>query len=435
MTEINLKDGIPTDLTPEMIRAQLKLLTRDEIFSSSKRSIAFLRFVVEETLKGSEDQIKERTIGMEVFGRSSSYDTNLDHVVRTAATELRKRLAIYYGDEKHRAELRISLLPGSYIPRFMHAHQATQEVAEDGMYANSHSISGQMQHSSMDPAVNLHGESLLASNGQVHRRRSWNVAFLLFAVIVAAGLCGWLWIHSVTPEYLFWKPVLETPGPVLLAVGDVPHGPPQPVAADEGQNSPPAIPQTDSSRSVPFADAVTTARVVGVLESNGKKVLIRRENASSFSDLREGPVVLIGAFNNEWSLRLTRQLRFTLALDAENHLIYIKDGKNPSSRAWSWGTNQPTDHVGGRGGPVLYDYALISRIRNSETGHVLVVIGGLYTYGTQSAGEFLTDPQMMQSIGKVTRLGSGNQNLQIVLGTTVTDGTPGPPRVLAVSQE
>jgi hypothetical protein len=175
--------------------------------------------------------------------------------------------------------------------------------------------------------------------------------------------------------------------------------------------------------------------VVGVLESNGKKVLIRRENASSFSDLREGPVVLIGAFNNEWSLRLTRQLRFTLALDAENHLIYIKDGKNPSSRAWSWGTNQPTDHVGGRGGPVLYDYALISRIRNSETGHVLVVIGGLYTYGTQSAGEFLTDPQMMQSIGKVTRLGSGNQNLQIVLGTTVTDGTPGPPRVLAVSQE
>jgi hypothetical protein len=172
-----------------------------------------------------------------------------------------------------------------------------------------------------------------------------------------------------------------------------------------------------------------------VLESNGKKVLIRRENASSFSDLRESPVVLIGAFNNEWSLRLTRQLRFTLALDAENHLIYIKDGKNPSSRAWSWATNQPLDHVGGPGGPVLHDYALISRIRNSETGHILVVIGGLYTYGTQSAGEFLTDPQLMQSIGSAARLSSGYQNLQIVLGTTVTDGTPGPPRVLAISQE
>jgi hypothetical protein len=435
MTKTDFQDGIPADMTPEMILVQLQLLTRDEIFRASKRSIAFLRFVVEETLKGSEDQIKERTIGMEVFGRSSSYDTNLDHVVRTAATELRKRLAIYYGDEKHRSELRIGLLPGSYIPRFMHAHQATQEDTEDGVFNYTHPIPGQTQHSSIEPGADSHKESALASNSQANLRRNWHVAYFLFALILIAGLCGWYWLHSETQEYLFWKPVLDTPGPVLLAVGDVPHGPPQPVATDENQNSPPAIPQSDSSRSVPFADAVTIARVVGVLESNGKKVLIRRENASSFSDLREGPVVLVGAFNNEWSLRLTRQLRFTLALDNENHLIYIKDGKNPSSRAWSWGTNQPTDHVGGRGSPVLHDYALISRIRNSETGHVLVVIGGLYTYGTQSAGEFLTDPQMMQSIDKAARLGAGNQNLQIVLGTTVTDGTPGPPRVLAVSQE
>ncbi len=417
MTETAPQHGIPADLTSEMIRAQLQLLTGDEIFRASKRSIAFLRFVVEETLKGSEDQIKERTIGMEVFGRSSSYDTNLDHIVRTAATELRKRLAIYYGDEKHRAELRISLLPGSYIPRFMHAHQFAQEAPEDGVFAN------------------LHAESDLSPSSKAHRWRYRKAASLLFAMVLVTGLCAWFWLHSQTPEYLFWKPVLDTPGPVLLAVGDVPHGPPLPVAAVDNQNSPPAIPQSDSTRSVPFADAVTIARVVGVLESHGKKVLIRRENTSSFSDLREGPVVLIGAFNNEWSLRLTRQLRYTLALDAENHLIYIKDGKNPSSRAWSWGTNQPTDHVGGPGGPVLHDYALISRIRNSETGHILVVIGGLYTYGTQSAGEFLTDPQLMQAIGKTARMGAGNQNLQIVLGTTVTDGTPGPPRVLAVSQE
>ena len=112
MAEVFIQDGVPADLTPEVILAQLELLTRDEIFRSSKRSIAFLRYVVEETLKGSADQIKERTIGIEVFERSSSYDTNLDHIVRTAATELRKRLAIYYGDEKHRSEVRIGLVPG-----------------------------------------------------------------------------------------------------------------------------------------------------------------------------------------------------------------------------------------------------------------------------------------------------------------------------------
>jgi hypothetical protein len=186
---------------------------------------------------------------------------------------------------------------------------------------------------------------------------------------------------------------------------------------------------------VPFSDAVTMARVVGALEARNKRVLIRRGSASSFSDLREGAVVLIGAFNNEWSLRLTRQLRYSLAMDPDQHLIYIRDTKNPASRIWSWGTNQPRDPVEGANSPKLQDFALVSRIRDSETGHVVVVIGGLYTYGTEAAGEFLTNPALMEVVASQARPGGASQNLQIVLGTTVTDGTPGPPRVLAVSAE
>ena len=79
--------------------------------------------------------------------------------------------------------------------------------------------------------------------------------------------------------------------------------------------------------------------------------------------------------------------------------------------------------------------ALISRIWNSDTGRVVVVIGGLYTYGTEAAGEFLTDPQLMQSVAKAADLKDTHRNLQIVLATKVTDGTAGPPRVLAVSAE
>jgi hypothetical protein len=435
MNEVETNGGIPADLTAELILAQLELLTRDEIFRSSRRSIAFLKYVVEGTLKGAGEQIKERTIGIEVFGRSSSYDTNIDHIVRTAATELRKRLAIYYGDERHRSELRISLLPGSYIPKFTapsHVAPGTVEVPASG----NHSLPPDRSHQpAIDPMSDGPHEAGSDPNAQSRRhRRPW-LALLFGALAFMVVIMGWMWFNKQTPEYLFWKPVLDTPGAVLLAVGDVPNGPPLPAAADESQASAAAIPQSGASGSVPFADAVTAAKVVGVLQSHGKKVLIRRENASSFSDLREGPVVLIGAFNNEWSLRLTRQLRFTLALDVQNHLIYIKDAKNPGSRDWSWGTNQPRDHVGGAASPALRDYALISRIRNSETGNVLVVVGGLYIYGTQSAGEFLTDPQLMKSIAQAAHLGDANRNLQIVLGTTVTDGTPGPPRILAISQE
>jgi hypothetical protein len=317
MVEIEVEDGPKVEISAGRIREQLDLLVRDHAFRSSKRSVAFLRYVVEQTIDGSADQIKERTIGVDVFERKPSYDTNLDHVVRTAATELRKRLAIYYGEEKHRAELRIGLTPGSYIPRFTLPPYVQPVVGEPEIVP--------------DPAVATRGDRSIAAG----RRSRFSLVIALSAALLIVGILGYGWVHRETAQDLFWKPVLETPGSVLLAVGDVPDGPPIPSATGVDGDFPTPILRATTSPTVPFADAVTIARVVGALEANGKKVLIRRESASSFSDLREGPVVLIGAFNNEWSLRLTHPLRYSLALDAEKHLVYIKDVKDPSSRNWS----------------------------------------------------------------------------------------------------
>ncbi len=435
MIQQEIEFGANAELTAEMIHAQLDLLVRDDVFRSSKRSVAFLKYVVEQTLNGSADQIKERTIGIEVFGRDPSYDTNLDHIVRTAATELRKKLATYYVDEKHRSELRMDLVPGSYVPRFSFPGQGTHPAGEPG--AEPESTSGPFQtqsaHFGLAP-VPLPGKRIQEKEA-AHRKAKLYRGIAVAAVVVIAAFAGYGWLNKSSPQDLFWKPVLDTPGPVLLAVGDHPNGPPTPSQADGNGSSPTPILSSDSSKTVPFADAVTIARVVGVLEARKKTVLIRQGSSSSFSDLREGAVVLIGAFNNEWSLRLTRQLRYSLALDDEKHLIYIRDAKNPASRSWSWGTNQPRDPIVGANSPKLQDFALISRIRDSETGHVVVVIGGLYTYGTQAAGEFLTDPDLMKAIAKEAQFNGTSQNLQIVLGTTVTDGTPGPPKVLAISAE
>jgi hypothetical protein len=434
MIETEVDYGTTPELTADMIRAQLDLLVRDDVFRSSKRSVAFLKYVVGQTLSGSADLIKERTIGVEVFGRDPSYDTNVDHIVRTAATELRKRLATYYVDEKHRSELRMGLVPGSYVPRFALPGQgrhtlidpeAEAEAAEGGL--ESHSA-----HIQFGP-VPLAGSKTVARDTPRWWRRYGGLLFVS-AVVLAVAL-GYSWLHKANPEDLFWRPVVDTPGPVLVAVGDHPNGPPTLPDADGTSSPVTPVPSSDSSQTVPFADTVTIARVVGALEARNKQVFIRRGSSSSFSDLREGAVVLIGAFNNEWSLRLTRQLRYSLAMDVDKHLIYIRDAKNPASRNWSWGTNQPREPVTGANSPKLQDFALISRIHDSETGHVVVVIGGLYTYGTEAAGEFLNDPDLMQAIATQARASGDGQNLQIVLGTTVTDGTPGPPRVLAVSVE
>lgn len=447
MIETLAQYGTTPDLTAEMIRAQLDLLIRDEVFRSSKRSVAFLKYVVEMTLNGSADQIKERTIGVEVFGRHPSYDTNLDHIVRTAATELRKKLATYYVDEKHRSELRMGLIPGSYIPRFtlpgQRRHGAVEiETESPEAPFETHAAHIQIGPVAVRGSVAVAGRVPVAGGVPVTRLTEpapwwgqWYAGAAAALVLMTAILAGYTSLQRTNAEGLFWKPVVETPGAVLLVVGDHPNGPPTVPDVNENGNPVTPVPSSDSSQTVPFADTVTIAKVVGALEARNKQVIIRRGSQSSFSDLRSGAAVLIGAFNNEWSLRLTRQLRFSLAMDTDQHVVYIRDAKNPLSRSWSWGTNQPPEPVTGANSPKLQDFALISRIRDSETGHVVVVIGGLYTYGTETAGEFLTDPKLMEAIATQVGANRTEQNLQIVLGTTVTDGTPGPPRVLAVSAE
>jgi len=102
----------------EAIAAQLDLLVNHRLLRSSKRLTALLNYVVQAALNGSTDSLKERTIGVDVFERDPNYDTSADHIVRTAASELRKRLAVYYGDPANLAEIRIDIPSGAYIPQF-----------------------------------------------------------------------------------------------------------------------------------------------------------------------------------------------------------------------------------------------------------------------------------------------------------------------------
>src|SRR5580658_11175313 len=107
-----------TESEKRLVHSQLEKIVSDGRFAASKRYPQLLRYIVEQTLEGNEDDLKERTLGVEVFHRPPDYDTNLDPVVRLCAAEVRKRLAQYYQSPAHEDELRIELNPGSYIPVF-----------------------------------------------------------------------------------------------------------------------------------------------------------------------------------------------------------------------------------------------------------------------------------------------------------------------------
>src|SRR3954467_8535574 len=80
------------------VLTQLDRILATPLFQHSKRYPTFLRYVVEQTIGGVADELKERTLGIAVFRRAPEYDTSADPVVRNTASEVRKRLDEYYSD-------------------------------------------------------------------------------------------------------------------------------------------------------------------------------------------------------------------------------------------------------------------------------------------------------------------------------------------------
>ena len=111
----------------DAILLELQEVLASPHFCNSKRYPALLKYIVENTLAGNAELLKERTLGVEVFDRPPSYDTNTDTVVRYTAGEVRKRLSLYYHELERKPVIQISLPAGSYIPEFLHSHDEPQD--------------------------------------------------------------------------------------------------------------------------------------------------------------------------------------------------------------------------------------------------------------------------------------------------------------------
>ncbi|MGH9605837.1 MAG: TPR end-of-group domain-containing protein [Terracidiphilus sp.] len=115
-----------------LARQHLEQILASRTFASSKRTQAFLSLVVSRALEGDIENLHERMIGAELFGRPISYDTGNDSVVRVRASELRKKLAQYYSSEARDRNLpvRIELRSGSYVPNFLFAAESAPAAGE-----------------------------------------------------------------------------------------------------------------------------------------------------------------------------------------------------------------------------------------------------------------------------------------------------------------
>jgi Tol biopolymer transport system component len=100
------------------IRAELGKVLSSPLFVNSWRMSRFLRFIVETTLEGDGERIKEYLVATEVFDKPVDYDPQSDSTVRTEAGKLRSRLARYYDSEGREDPVVITIPKGSYVPHF-----------------------------------------------------------------------------------------------------------------------------------------------------------------------------------------------------------------------------------------------------------------------------------------------------------------------------
>ena len=105
--------------TEELVREELAKIVASTPFHRGEKLCRFLRYVVEETLAGRPESLKEYNIGVVVYERRADYETRVDSTVRVEASRLRTKLIEYYAGEGAGSGVRIELPKGSYVPRFV----------------------------------------------------------------------------------------------------------------------------------------------------------------------------------------------------------------------------------------------------------------------------------------------------------------------------
>lgn len=398
---------VPT-VNPILIREQLRRLLAHPLFTNSKRYPVLLAYTVEQALSGHTSDLKERMIGVEAFGRQPNYDVGLDPVVRTTAAEVRKRLIQYYYDPNHAGELIIELPLGAYIPQFRMPEFARRETAPE-----LPSSSG--AEAAAAPAAERSGADR-AGTGHSAAHFPWIATAIALLFGAALGFTAGKIKLPASPTNMerFWAPITASSSRVTYCLGE-------PNAAVDQKHEIEDRPVEYANLNV--SDVTTLARsLVPIVPRNNSFQVIGSAHAA-FDQLRQGPIVLIGAFDNAWTMRITHDLpiRFEYGSDFRK----IVDRKHNPALVWTLSGDPPDAKL-------TEDYGVVARIHDQVTGQPVIIIAGIWGEGTEAASELASDPRLLDALLKQVPASWERMNLEAVIETQLIDGHPGPPRVLAV---
>jgi hypothetical protein len=410
-----LADSLPSAV---LVREQLRRLVADPLFTNSKRYPVLLTYIVEQTLLGNAGDLKERTIGVEAFGREPSYDVNLDPVVRTTAAEVRKRLIQYYYRLDHARELVIELPLGSYVPSFR--ERANHSSGPDDIQMAAEHVKSLRQHQMASEIPSANSKRELARSAVY----SWlSIAVALFFALLLGIAIGRVRTPSAAarpsePTNLarFWEPITATSSRVTYCLG-VPTE-----AVDLQNRTVPRFPAGERG-SLNVYDVVTLARSIAPLVPKNGEFRVMAASDTGFAQLREGPFVLIGAFDNPWTMRITQDL--PIGFEYDNQVRKVVDRTSSPKRIWTLQWQVP-------GKSLARDYAVVARLHDKVTGEPVIILAGILGEGTEAASEVVSNQAYLDAVLQRAPKNWDQLNLEAVIEANVIEGHPGPPTVVAV---
>ena len=393
------------------VRETLQEILNSSLFGKSKRYSALLEYVVLNSLAGNLTALKERVVGKEVFGRPADYDVANDPVVRIAAGEVRKRLTQFFSERPDK-ELRIDLPTGGYAADFCFDRQRHSRPAE--------SNPAQAQ----EPPAKAHAPApttvpTLPAKTQSPVNKPVIAAFLILVIAGAA----WVAYLNYRNSHDFWRPFLRNSPSPLIVVGRT-HLP----AAAGPQFTQPT---TAGRAQLVLDDAMLVAQLCSIFRAYSADCNIVLAPATTLDYLHGKPIILLGGFNNDWTMRMMPSLRYQLqsADENDNALGFrtIAEHK-PSGDTPLWnlyGENIPPE--------LGKDYAIVARFHSDITNGMVMIAAGLGPEGTAGAREFLTSPEdLSQLISRAPKDWRGT-NLEAVLQIDVVHGSASRAEVVATN--
>ena len=419
--------GLGSAERAQLVHEELGRILESRLFKNAGRCKQFLEFVVVHSLSENPEHLKERTIGVEVFHRDPGYSTGEDPVVRVQAGEVRRRLEQYYQETPHSPAVRIVLPVGSYSPQFVWNSVSTDPTAT---VPNSH-------------------ESAKTNEPSRKIRFSLVLNFVLLLTLISLALVFVFRPKDsviTTPSALsrFWAPAFSTQQPVLICLAQPIVYRPSPALYDAYARKHPGTFETQVERynrslpldgstpikwsdmvpipryGVAIGDVYAAVKISAVLGSLNKPSQVRIGSHYSFEDLRNSPSVLVGAFNNKWTMQFTPNLHFAFVEQGNNTMIREQ---GPQGRTWS--VRVDPQQISGE------DYAIVARLLDSKTGQFTIAVAGITDSGTQAAGEFVSNPKLLEEALAGADPNWPQKNMELLLKTTITDSVSGPPQVIA----